>query len=339
MKTLFESSMNGLARELNKMRKGEDAFLKHYRAARQHAFRIEYLAKFLRKYRGNKKQFDWIAAEAKEFEDRLGRFDELDAMITFCREKDIRCENGKPAADEFMKIRDDRLEDLRRWMMKHGWCGEKWRSDLESALNSVDWKNTKALRHYTIERMAKILREVQDEIDGGDFLPKHRKSGYTMREVESKVHEARRHVRKLSMLMSYTDGMFVTGQGPKRATGQTGKALDFYAPLLKTKVAKSPFAELPRASIPDPVEVPRAFLAAITKYVDELGVAKDWAQNLNRLHIAGIGGRVMFDHLDPSLRTVFGMPVPFNKLVTGLLGEMKKTKIFAVMAKLIEEQE
>lgn len=336
---ILASALKNLKKELAAAESGEKAFLSHYRTLRLHAFQLEFLAKFLRKaHPANLENFERLYLLAKDLEDRLGDFNEIDEMIVYSESHTIRLSEKETAADHFKQQRGKCYTELKTWMKAAGWTGKAAAAGKAAQLlEQLEKVSDEDLRDTAIKKMKKVLDELQDNIDQGAFDPR-KKYGFTMNEVEPKVHELRREIRKIPMYAGYLSGVFALTDDYKPLTKAAGRALKNFLPLTKTPLAKSPFAKLPRPVLKKPLLIPRPFFLAVTRYISELGFAKDWAQNIERLREAGLRGEVSFDQLDPSLKDVFGCPEPFNLMVSRLIGEMNKTQIFRHMAEYFEAQ-
>ena len=335
---LLTSRIKALREQLEAMSTGEKPFLAAYQSARLHAFEIEFLAKFWRKASaGNREHFENLNALAKNIEDRLGEFNEIDEMIGFTKGKDMVLPSGEAATDHFLKERKDAYHDLSAWMKRNGWLGPKELSalaEMQTWVAQMEWLNDVELRAYAGKKMAKTLRELQELADEGAFDAR-KKSGYQLAEVEPRVHEARREIRKIAMYANYSKGLFALTHKP---TPPLKRSWEYFAELARSPVAKSKYSQLPPKSIRDPLLLPFPFFVAVTKYVSELGAAKDWAQNLERLRHAGLPGEICLDQLDPALKDVFGCPTPFNALVTRNLNEIRATQLFRLSADFLETQ-
>lgn len=330
---ILSAALKGLKRELTAMDRSEKAFLERYRTARLHAFELEFLAKFLRKSRpANLEIFERLNLAAKDLEDRLGEFNEIDEMISFCEKHVINFGLGRPAAEVYKDLRAKNYSGLKKWIKAAGWSGTFSAVDqIEKLLAGLEDLDDSELRAAAIKKMTKVLIELQENTDAGAYNPK-KSSGYTMKEVEPKVHELRREIRKIPMYAGYLNGVFSLSEEPAASSKGAERALKYFAPLTKTPIARSPFAKLPKAKISRPLSIPRPFYLAVTKYVSELGFAKDWAQNLERLREAGLPGKISFDQLDTSLKDVFGTPESFNALTARIIAEIQETQIFRHMA-------
>ncbi len=330
---ILSGALRGLRKELLAMGRSEKAFLERYRIARLHAFELEFLAKFLRKSRpANLEIFERINLAAKDLEDRLGDFNEIDEMIAYCESREVNFGAGRPAAAVFEELRAKNYTGLKKWMKASGWSGELGAAKkIEKLLTGLEDLTDAELRAAAIKKMSKVLTELQENTDAGAYNPK-KATGYTMKEVEPKVHELRREIRKLPMYAGYLKGVFSLSEKPAAPSKGAVRSLKYFAPLEKTPVAQSPFAKLPKPEISRPLSIPRPFYLAVTKYVSELGYAKDWAQNLERLREAGLSGKISFDQLDTSLKDVFGKPESFNALTARIIMEIQETQIFRHMA-------
>ena len=323
------SAVKNLDGELRRMRKNERSFLEAYRRARLNAFQLEFLAKFLRKSKpANREIFETLHGLTKELEDRLGAFNETDELISLCEKLGLRLNGRDTAAAYFTDRRHKGWRSLNDWLKNTGWYGSKT-AEVRQLLGRLEDYGTEELREAAVGKMIKVTREIQAAVEDGEYSPK-KKSGYVMSEVESKVHELRREIRKIPMYASYLPGLFTLDS--KKVPGT------FYGWLAKTELVKSEYARLPRARVKRPIEISLFHYLAINRYVLELGAAKDWAQNLERLREAGLSGEVSFDQLDLSLRDAFGQTVPFNELVGRITGEIRKARLFTDMAKFFEKQ-
>ncbi len=334
------SALDSLKRNLVVMGRGEKQFLTHYRTARLHAFQLEFLAKFLRKSNlENLEVFERLLMLAKDLEDRLGAFNETDEMIAFCQRYDVHLPSMKSAVAHFESLRKVQYRSLLKWMKSSGWQGREPQQihtagELIAQLKDL---SDDELRVAAAKKMVKVLLELQENVDQGSFSPA-RNSGYTLKEVEGKVHELRREIRKVPMYAGYVEGLFALTDKPIRGSKKGERALIFFSGLTDSPLAKSPFAKLPKPSVQKPLLIPRPFFLAATKYVSDLGFAKDWAQNIERLHKAGLPGETSFNQLDPSLKDAFGRPEPFNTMVLRTIVEIQKTKIFLHMADSLQSQ-
>ena len=316
---LLGRAAKNLRSELKALSKGEKSFLGHYRKARLHAFEIEFLAKFFRKSTpANLEIFERLNTQAKSLEDELGAFNEIDEMLFFCQKHELT------AAQVFAQKREGAYQKLIPWLKAGGWWDGSATNKIKELIDSVQDFD---LRQVAIKKMSKVLTELQSNIDDGAYDPK-RKSGYRASEIEPKVHEVRREIRKIPMYASYLDGVFVL----------TDKGRSPFKDLLKTSLAKSPFAQLPKTQVPRPLRIQRADYLAITRYVSELGNAKDWAQNLARLQSVGGKGQIHMDQLDAGLRNAFGEAQSLDHMVSQILKEISETQIFGRMAKEIQAQ-
>ncbi len=316
----LERALKNLRSELARMKGGQRPFLARYRKARLHAFELEFLAKFLRKSSpANQEIFERIQTAAKDIEDRLGEFNELDELIAFAQKNDLAL------SSDLEKKRQAEYETLTKWIAN-------WREETPAKLAALIAKleplGPGNLRAVAIKKMAKVCREIQNNVDSGAYDPR-KKSGYSIAEVEPKIHELRREIRKIPMYANYLRGSF--------ALTDKFSSTKHFKHLRKSKVAKSPFAKLPKASA-HAILIPRDYFLAITKFVSELGWAKDWAQNLQRLRETGIEGELSFDQIDVSLKDCFGHPVPFNRLTLKIIKEIRDSKLFTRLADSIESQ-
>ena len=323
-------AVKNLQVELRRMERSESSFLEAYRRARLNAFQLEFLAKFLRKSKtSNREIFEVLHATTKEIEDRLGAFNETDELITLCEKQDIHLGPKKTAADHYIHRRHKEWKILNSWLKASGWYKQK-SHEIQELLNGLEDYQPKELRDSALKKMIKVTTELQAAVDSGDYSPK-RQSGYQVPEVERKVHELRREIRKIPMYASYLPGLFTL-------TSEKVPGSIFYQPLAKTALAKSDYAKLPAVTVNRPLKISLYHYLAINRYVQELGVAKDWAQNLERLRKDGLSGEVSYDQLDLSLRDAFGCPVPFNELVSRIIGEIRSNRIFESMSGYFEKQ-
>lgn len=332
------SAAKNLQKELAAMARGPKPFLARYRQARLHAFELEFLAKFLRKSQAaNQEIFERLLVITKEIEDRFGAFNEIDEMVSYSEERKIHLPDGTSAAAYFTRKRAVLLRELTGWMKANGWSGKspKALDKISGLLAKLEDLDDESLRAAAIKKMTKVLNEIQDNVDKGAYAPR-KGSGYIFSEVESKVHELRREIRKIPMYAGYLKGVFIIGARPQ--TKKSAKTVRCFTPLTKTALTKSEFAHLPKAKLKKPLEIAFPYFLAITRYVSELGFAKDWAQNIERLMEAGIPGSLSFDQLDPSLKDIFGRPLPFNLMAGKILDEIHETQIFRRMAEDFEAQ-
>lgn len=337
---VLTSALDNLKRKIVVMGRGEKQFIAHYRTARLHAFQLEFLAKFLRKsHLENLEIFERLLILAKDFEDRLGAFNETDEMIAFCQKYDIYLPSRKSATAHFKSLRKAQYRSLIKWLKNSGWLGQEPQQIKVAGelIDQLEDLNNDDLRVAAAKKMVKVLRELQENVDQGAFSPA-KKSGYQLKEVEGKVHELRREIRKVPMYAGYLEGVFALTDKPIRGSKKSDRALKLFAALKDSPLAKSPFAKLPKPTVQKPLLIPRSFYLAITKYVSDLGLAKDWAQNIERLIDAGLHGETSFDQLDPALKDVFGRPEPFNTMTLRTISEIQKTKIFLHMAEGLEVQ-
>ena len=337
---VLTTALDNLKQNLIVMGRGEKQFFAHYRTARLHAFQLEFLAKFLRKADlENLEAFERLHVLAKDLEDRLGAFNEIDEMIVLCRKYDVHLPSMKPAVAHFESLRKVQYRSLTKWMKSAGWQGR----DLQQVraagelIAQLEDLSEDEVRLAAAKKMVKVLKELQSNVDQGVFSPA-KKSGYTLKEVESKVHELRREIRKVPMYASYADGLFALTNEPDRFSKKADQAQIFFSRLVKSPLVNSPFAKLPKPRVRKPLLISRAFFLAITKYVSELGFAKDWAQNIERLHEVGLSGEISFNQLDPALKDIFGRPEPLNTMVLRTIDEIRRTKIFSHMAQSLEAQ-
>jgi len=339
---VLTSALQNLTSELLSMKKGEKAFLTHYKTARLHAFQLEFLSKFLRKSdTANLETFERIMVLTKDIEDRLGGFNEIDEMVSYSKAHGVRLAGGASAEGHFLALRKDAYEELWTWMSINGWIGRPVElaeiQRLKGLIDRLEPLSDENLRHFAAKKLAKALRELQDNADRKSFAPK-KKTGYQISEVEPKVHEARREIRKIPMYTGYLSGVFSLTDHARLKSKKARQALEHFTPLIQTPLSKSGFAQLPLPKIKDPLLLPRPFFLAITKYVSELGFAKDWAQNLERLRHAGLKGEINLNQLDLTLKDVFEQPKPFNLMVGAILEEICESQIFAALADFVEAQ-
>lgn len=336
--SIFYSSLEQLKGELNGLRGGQEDFLAHYKKARNYAFQLEMMAKFLMQQQGNKVRFAQIRAVTKDLEDRLGRFNETDELLAKFKEKDITFPNGESAKKHYEAKLETEIIELKQWLKDNGWLRMSGKvSDIEDLLSQMKWVDQKTFREYAIVSMNGYLRELQSDVDAGKFDPADKKTGYTMEEVEDKVHKLRRAIRMVSQVMAYSGGLFVLTDKVRGLGRKAFAAVDFYSPILKNRIATTDFAKLPEAYDKNPILVPRTLFAVNTSHVEVFGTAKDWAQNLDRLLHAGMQGRIDLDHLDINLVNREGTPMPFNALVASILKEIKETQLYANMARAIRD--
>ncbi len=336
---ILATALKDLKKELAAMEGSQKAFLARYRKARLHAFQLEFLAKFLRKsLPANQEIFERLHLITKDLEDRLGAFNETDEMLAYVVKNEINLSEHLTAAAHFEEQRDEAYAALQAWMKLAGWRGELTATArIAELLRGLEDLDNAGLRQFAAKKMAKFLRELQENVDAGEFNPK-RKSGYVIKEVEPKVHELRREIRKIPMFAGYLEGLFTLTDGYKPPSKDATGTLKYYSPLLKSELAKSDFAKLPKPRVKEPLAIARPFFLGVTKFVSELGFAKDWAQNLEQLHETGVGGEINFDQLDVSLKDVFGRPEPFNSIAARSIIEIKKTQIFRHMSDYLEAQ-
>lgn len=336
---VLATALKNLKKELTAMAGSEKAFIGRYQTARLYAFQLEFLAKFLRKSQSvNLEIFERLHLTTKDLEDRLGAFNEIDEMIGYCEKRGIHLSERQPAAEYFKNQRDQSLSKLKLWMKSAGWTGDqKAAGEIAKMLERLEDLDDQDLREAAAKKMVKVLRELQKNTGEGAFNPK-KGSGYVLKEVEPKVHELRREIRKIAMYAGYLTGAFALTDKYVPDSKSASNTLKFFSPLIKTALAKSKFANLPKPAIEKPLLIPRPYFLAISKYVSELGYAKDWAQNSERLRLAGLEGKISFDQLDPALKNVFGRPEPFNSMVARTIVEIHKTQIFRHMADFFAAQ-
>lgn len=326
----LSSALKNLGSELRTMQRNEKSFLGAYRRARLSAFQLEFLAKFLRKSKSaNREIFEILHGCTKELEDRLGGFNETDELLAYCEKLELMLRDGIPAAEVLRENRHKEWKTLSTWLKTSGWYAEKM-VEMGSLLERLEDYEPRELRQAALAKMAKVAGELQSAVENGEYSPR-KKSGYELSEVESKVHELRREIRKIPMYASYLSGLFTL-------TSENVPATRPFRALAKTEIAKSDYARLPKAKAKHPLKLSRFHYLAINRYVLELGAAKDWAQNLARLRDLGLKGDISFDQLDLSLKDAFGQPVPFNPLVRRITEEIRSTRLFGAMAEALESQ-
>jgi hypothetical protein len=297
----------------------QEKFWKNYRKVRTHAFELEFLGKFYRNS-GQPSLFAHFIQTCKALEDRLGRVDEIDAMIPFCDQYQL---SYRP---HFLQKRKEAYYQTMQWLHKHGWLDGSALAEVHIRLEQICWLDDSENREFAQAELASFAHRLQRQIDQRKYDPRHR-HGYRRKEVETRVHKLRREVRKIAQFMSYSRLFHLVDRPSLKA----------YSTLSKSSVAKSPFATLPKALVRDPLPVPRSLYLAITRYVDELGRAKDWAYNLERLQAAGAQGEVDFNQLDATLRDWRDLCVPFNALVLGILHELRMTRLFEAIAQAMDK--
>ncbi|HMN70188.1 MAG TPA: hypothetical protein PKC28_16735 [Bdellovibrionales bacterium] len=304
----FRRALTKLSVELKRLQSRD--FKRRYRQARVHAFEIEFLAKFFDKLPGGR---HWRVMRdlSKELEDHLGRFDELDAV-------------GRAKARDVARMRE--------WLVEEAWTPlrdpDSKLHEIKGRLDRIEWLRDKDLRVYAIKRLSQQLEKLQLEIKAGQYDPKSER-GYTFAENETKVHELRRNIRKISMYMNYLGGVFkLVDRAPNRGHAEL---MARFAPLKKTALAKQSFAKLPPARIARPVTVPRPYFLAITRFVFELGEAKDRAVNGHAL-----GRKLDFNR--KNLKNLCGARLSYNTLVLGVLAELRDTRLFTRMAEVVKQQ-
>jgi hypothetical protein len=334
---IFASSLADLKEQLGHLRGSSKDFLDHYKKARNAAFQLEMMAKFMRNQQGNMTRFAKIRSITKELEDKLGRFNETDELLSKFEKADITLPNGESAKEHYEAKLDKEISAVRQWLTSSGWFRVTGRTrEIETLIEDMKWLEQKEFREFAIQAITEELREFQDEVDSGEYDPANKK-GYTMEEVEVKVHKLRRAIRMYSQIMAYTGGLFKLTESKRGLRRKSLAAVQHFSPILKNRIAATEYAKLPDPYDENPILVPRALFVVITSHVEVLGNAKDWAQNIERLLHEGFQGRADLDHLDISLVNRDGIPVPFNALAASILKEIKETQFFANLARAIRD--
>jgi hypothetical protein len=289
----FELAMNDLERNLLLMQTGTlYDFANRYSAARSAAFKVEELARFYYELPGkhNEDRFREIHDLAKQLEDKLGEFNEYDELYK-------SPVYGVEQKESLRKAMVENMNSMQNWLRT---SEPHWQVAHKSEMNPKDFAvarmrellgqvklpSTKENREYAAKRMVDVILKVDKHLNDGDYSP-GKKGVYKKDELESKAHQLRRDIRRITMVMAYST-MFELRDDLDGGSDEANALQKVLLPLEGSDVASSPFAKLPKATIRRPIAVPRALFLAITQVVAEFGAAKDGAVNTNLLHEMGL---------------------------------------------------
>ena len=299
-------------------------FWRSLRDLRAAAFEFEFLAKFYRKaHPADREDYLQMIALVKPLEDRLGALEDIDDMIPYCERYGV----DRQTQEIFSEQRYVDLKNFRQWQKSCGWLDGRALTKLGKKVKALHWLEGEDLRAFARQQMSSSLTKLQNNIEKGRYSPKDGK--YQLREVEPKVHQLRRDIRKQAQYMIYTGGLFQLADTPTLPA--------IYAPLLVSPFASDRYAHLPKAQIAAPLVIPRGLFLALNSYISDLGGAKDWALRLRRLQKAGLKGKIDFDQLDVTLGGWRQSPKAFNPLALGLIEELQRTRPFALMQRSIAD--
>lgn len=252
------------------------------KAARTPAFMLESLFEAYKDEYPD--EMEGLKELVKTLEDETGRnIDRLDHMNTL---SNFATESGKtkelaPTID-YMKARSDEARhsmiktlEKAKWLkspllkkeieedeLKHP--GETAFDRIVRKLDKVEWDSKKDDRDFLAEYAIK-------------FIDKHLMDGsqYDLTDLNGPMglHKRRREDRKLAMLMSATNGLFVL------TDEDTPKA---YKELLTDPIAKGKYANLPQPSEGKRhIFIPRGLFLEMNKSIDAFGRAKDFGEAMD----------------------------------------------------------
>jgi len=347
---VFYAAAGMLVESIKKAEATDGQFMQRYTTIRTNLFRLQMLAKLFRKAGDdqNEARFERVRLLTKEFEDRLGRFNELDELVKLIKRRKMDGTDPKIPRQGLVSVKEEwelkrasALKDLRRWMVTAGWSTQVAAPqgglvELYALLKETPWLTDAELIRYVGRRLPKMLRKLQDEVTAGVYSPES-DLGYSELEVEDKVHELRREIREIGMVMQFSGGLFSFAKAGRAIAKEAQPLLEKYEFVLDLPVAKTPFARLPAATIQPAHLVPRELFVLLTEFTLEIGVAKDWAQNQWRLHEAGLvsEGPDLNQSVD-QIKDLAGQSNSFNSLMQVLLQRIQEDRPFAAMADLME---
>ena len=192
----------------------------------------------------------------KAVEDAVGAVDYYSAAF-----KNVESNSAIPEAVKqyLVKKADEKAQILNELLEKEGWLNGKKLSEIEQALNAVDWrKDAKEL-----EKIAKFYaKSVEKTIEVAY------ETNFVFGHIEE-VHEIRRRVRWLSIYPQALAGIFQFAETGAKPTAQMEK-------YMTDVVKKSPFNVIPTTlSIEDPILLSKNHFLTMSWLIAELGDLKD----------------------------------------------------------------
>ena len=275
----WQRSLNKLDSELNSFwDKGNRAWDSQYKVLRGAAFGIQALGKIYRKFDEERQQskghkvddqimeivktfgdgqtegpFDLIRRIGKELEDALGAYDMEKELLDV-----LEAAGASKSEIAMARVRkEDKRKEVATYLEKYWKTGQRRRL-IQQMLEQNPWLDSKDDREFYGRRVQKRLEKLQKKFEDGEF---------PVEDVEGGTHEMRREVRYIAMMMQFADGLF--------ELDRKEILIKQFKPLKDDPVAESQYATLPEVIVSKSIKVPWVVYLAITKYVYELGLAKD----------------------------------------------------------------
>lgn len=346
---IFNNAYKQLIEALIKSEGTNSEFMRYYTSVRTAAFRVQVLAKLFKKSgtSANEMRLEQLRLMSKELEDRLGRFNELDELVKIVKRRAAaQSEKGPKTGgfsvkEEWELKRASALGDLRQWMRLKGWASQASEGGLVETgriLASIEIMSDQDTMRYLQAKVPKMLRKLQEELAEGEYSPADPRAGYSVHEIEEKVHELRRELRELAMAMQFTGGVFSFTIPPGTLPSASTVALiEKYKFVLGKAVAKTPFAKLPPVTVPDPLFVSRELFVLLVELTNEIGGAKDWAQDNQRLFEAGLEAAApKYTQRVTQIKGLDGRPTSLNALMRNLIRLLNEERPLEALASLIE---
>ena len=336
----WQRGLNKLDQELIDFWNHEDAWEKQYKVLRGAAFRIQSLGKVYRKLDEDRKidpaimeivksfddgltegPFDLIRRLGKSLEDSLGAYDMEKELVDVL--EDAGASETELSAAKARK--EAKRKEIEAYMNEH-WKSGNYRRLIQTMLDQNPWLSSKDDREFYGKRVRKRLEKLQGKFEDGAF---------PVEEVEDGTHELRRQIRYIAMMMQHSDGLF--------ELDKSETLIKAFKHLKDDPVADSMFAKLPSVKVESPIRIPWVIYLAITKYVYELGLAKDSGGFEHQIVTLLTESGLESDHKKAEARAHELVGQSNNlydrvKIHTGIEEEVLETGIFEKLADYIKQQ-
>ncbi|MBI3541810.1 MAG: hypothetical protein HY075_00850 [Deltaproteobacteria bacterium] len=193
-----------------------------------------------------------LRVDVKRAEDLVGWYSEKLEYLDYAR----KIEAPGPVVEAMGKVRDASKGELYDGMPEFPETLDR----LQAELGKVDWERQRDDR-------VSVMRELARE------LKKYERLDYDMTDLQGGIHELRRNLRWILIYIQALDGLMVLEKGVGR--------INEYSYLEGHPIAKSKFSKVePNPRVKKPVQVPVEYFLALSKLVQEIGVIKSSAENV-----------------------------------------------------------
>jgi hypothetical protein len=255
----------------------------------------------------------------KEFEDAIGRYSYSVEVLSVIKEISA----DKKLIQTFELIEQQERKKIIAFLKVEGWLAadHKIFKKLRKYLQRSRLPNDKNERDYLANEISKYIYKVHKKVKNNE---------YDAEEIETGVHELRRHLRWISLYLKASESYV--------ALNHDIKPIEKYAPLYD-KLKDSPYVQFVANTYENPIIVPTTLLMAVVDYIAQLNEVKDvglfWQtiEEVVREKRVSVDLKQLKKRLDARTKEADSVAV-----TNRILNEMRETKLLKIFAEYIENQ-